>query len=40
MPCKKYTKVHFFCSNRKKVAKTDIDGNEGVVTISYKVKCK
>ena len=28
----------FFCSNKIKVTKIDKDGNESVVTISYKIK--
>ena len=29
---------NFLCSNRKEVANTIKDGNETVVTISYKIK--
>ena len=35
----KYEKVQkFFYSNRKKVGKVDKDGNEDIITISYKIK--
>ena len=36
----KYKKRHFFfISIEKEVTKIDKDGSEGVVTISYKIKC-
>ena len=39
MSWKKYGQVqNLFCSNRKKVTKIDKDGNESVITISYKIK--
>ena len=40
MPWGKYGKVQNpSCSNRKEVTKTDKDGNESLVTTSYKLKC-
>ena len=39
MSCGKYRQVHnFFHSNKKKVTKICKDGDESVVSISYKVK--
>ena len=38
MSWEKQKKQNFSCSNRKKVTKTDKDGNEDIITISYKIK--